>query len=440
MLRGLLPSHYAARRLLLGTAFSAVGRGLTLPFLFIYLTKVRDIAPTTAGFAIGWFGVMSLVIAPLGGTLVDRLGARRVVLPMLFVEAAGVASLALVSKPWHAFGAITLCAAGAGVIWSAMSTILTSVTTPAERQKVFGLQFALLNLGIGIGATISGTVVDIERPGTFQLIYLIDAACYLIPFVILTSMPTVGRPLTERPAAGTKTTEPGYRNVLRDPAFLRLLAFSVVLTVSGYAQIEVGFTAFSIDVAHVTTRIVGYAFTANTLVIVLAQLFVIKLIQGRSRTRVLALVGTMMASSWLVLGLAGIVDGKNAVFSAIAVIACGAIFAAGETLLSPVNPTLINALATDELRGRYNALGSMVWGISGIVGPVSAAPLISAGLGGLWIGLIAGGCLVASVLALSLRRMLTPDQDGRGGSGPSTGRNIPINDTRPATEMAMASS
>ncbi|MBB5871112.1 MFS family permease [Allocatelliglobosispora scoriae] len=412
MFRDALPQQQAARRMLLGTAVSAIGRGLTLPFLFIYLTKVRDITPTTAGLVIGWLGLATLLIAPVGGTLVDRLGARRIVLPMLLVEAAGVASLALVTSPLRAFVSATLVAIGGGVIWSAMTTILSSVTSDAERQKVFGLQFALLNLGIGVGATISGTLVDIERPGTFQLIYLVDAACYLIPLGILLSMPTVGRRLVDRPATA-KRDEPGYREVFRDRAFVRWLTFAIVLTISGYAQIEVGFTAFAIDVAHVSTQIVGYAFTMNTMVIVVAQLFVIKLIQGRSRTRVLASVGVIMASSWLVLGLAGFVDGGNAVLAAVGVIATGGIFAVGETLLSPVNPTLINALATDELRGRYNALGSMVWGISGIVGPVSAAPLIGAGLGGLWIGLVVGGCLIASVLALSLRRLLTVDQDGR---------------------------
>ena len=49
--------------------------------------------------------------------------------------------------------------------------------------------------------------------------------------------------------------------MLRDKAFVRLIVFWIVLTISGYAQIEVGFTAFAIDVAHVTPRIVGYAFT-----------------------------------------------------------------------------------------------------------------------------------------------------------------------------------
>jgi MFS family permease len=414
MFRDLLPRRVEARRILLATIFSAIGRGLTLPFMFIYLTKVREISALTAGLVIAWVAVCALAIGPVGGWAVDRFGARRIVLPMLLVEAAGVATIGFAHNEWQAFGSATLIGVGGGVIWAGLQTILASVTAEHERQKTFGLNFTLLNLGIGVGSVIAGSIVDITRPGTFQLIYLLDATAYLIPFVNLLFMSHVGQRLTERPAAGEPALrKPGYREVFAHRGFRRLLAFSIVMTISGYAQIEVGFTAFAIDVAHVKERVVALAFTANTLVIVLAQLVVVRLIQGRSRTRVLAAVGVIMGSSWLILGVAGVVDGRNAVISSIAVISCAAVFATGETLIAPVNPTLINALATDELRGRFNALGSMVWSISGIVGPVTAAPLIAGGHSGIWVALIVGGCLTASLLALSLRRLITPEQDGR---------------------------
>lgn len=418
MLRDMLPRRTEARRILAATLFSATGRGLTLPFMFIYFTKVRDLPAQTAGLVIAWLAVCSLAIGPVGGWAVDRFGARRIVLPMLLVEAAGVAGIGFVHEAWQAFAAVTLIGTGGGVIWAAFTTILSSVTDDHERQKTFGLNFALLNLGIGTGTVIAGAIVDLNRASTFQLIYLIDAALYIVPFLNLLAMPKVGRRLVETAPAGEGTRvearKPGYREVFAHRGFRRLIAFSIVLTVSGYAQIEVGFTAFSIDVAHVSPKTVAYAFTANTLVIVIAQLFVVRLIQGRSRTRLLALVGLVMGLSWLILGVAGAVDGRNAVISATAVIACAAVFAMGETILSPISPTLLNALATDELRGRFNAFGSMVWGISGIVGPVTAAPLIGGGHSTVWLALTVTGCLIAVGLSLSLRKLITPEQDGRG--------------------------
>jgi hypothetical protein len=192
-----------------------------------------------------------------------------------------------------------------------------------------------------------------------------------------------------------------------------LVIFGLVLTTFGYAQIEIGFTAFATDVAGVTPRIVGWALAANTLIIVATQLAVIKALHGRSRTAGLAAVGGVFALSWLVLGAAGAVDGRNAVLASLGVIGCATVVAIGETVLSPVMPALANALATDELRGRYNAMISLIWGISGVVGPITAGPLIGGGLGDVWVVLVVVGSLTASLIALSLRRLLTPEQDGR---------------------------
>ncbi|HEX2773827.1 MAG TPA: MFS transporter [Micromonosporaceae bacterium] len=413
MLRRALPHRPEARRILVGTLLSAIGRGLTLPFLFIYLTDVRGLTDARAGLVIGWFGAVTLVLSPVGGTLIDRFGARRVVLPAFFIEAIGTASLALVDSTASAFAVATVMAIGGSAIWSGQATILASLTSDGERQRVFGLQFALLNLGIGLGGLTSGAIVDTTRPVTFQAIYLLDALSYLAPALILLSMPGVGRRLGAAATTDVTVSRGGYLTVLRDRPFRRLVIFGLVLTTCGYAQIEVGFTAYAVRVAEVTPRVVAWALAANTVMIVLSQLLVIRRLEGRSRSGALAAVGAVFAVAWLVLGAGGLVGEGGAVVVAISVVACAAIFGFGETMLSPVMPALTNALATDELRGRYNATSSIIFGISGVIGPVTAGPLIGAGGGAYWVVLVTAGCLIASLVALSLRSLLTQAQDGR---------------------------
>ncbi|MCP3783695.1 MFS transporter [Micromonospora sp. A3M-1-15] len=416
MLRRALPARPEARRIMIGTLLSAIGRGLTLPFLFIYLTDVRGLGDARAGLVIGWFGAVTLALSPLGGTLIDRFGARRVVLPCLVVEAIGTGSLALVDSTATAFGVMTLIAIGSSAIWAGQNTILASLTGDGERQRVFGLNFALLNLGIGVGGLISGAVVDVARPVTFQAIYVLDAVSYLMPGLILLTLPHVGHRLAGNRAADTGTGAGGYLTVLRDRPFRRLVLFGLVLTTCGYAQIEVGFAAYSVRVVEVSPRVVAWALAGNTVMIVLSQLLVIRRMEGRSRTGALAAVGAVFATAWLVLGAAGVIGTGNALLAALGVVACSAIFGFGETMLSPVMPALTNALATDELRGRYNAMSSMIFGISGVIGPVTAGPLIGAAHGRLWVAVVVGGCLTASVLALSLRPLLTAAQDGRAAA------------------------
>lgn len=201
--------------------------------------------------------------------------------------------------------------------------------------------------------------------------------------------------------------------MLRNRPFRRLVIFGLVLTTCGYAQLEVGFTAYAVRVAEVTPRVVAWALAGNTVMIVLSQLLMLRRMEGRSRTGGLALVGAVFAGAWLVLGAAGQIGPGNALVAALGVVACATIFGFGETMLSPVMPALTNALATDELRGRYNAMSSMIFGVSGVIGPVTAGPLIGAADGRIWVAIVVGGCLAASLLALSLRGLLTPAQDGR---------------------------
>jgi MFS family permease len=443
MLRSALPSSPEARRVLVGTLFSAIGRGLTLPFLLVYLTRVRGLDAGTVGLLVGWMGVITLVLAPFGGSLVDRLGARRVVLPLLFVASLGSVSLAFATNVLRAFLALTVVAIAFAALWAGQNTILASLVEPAERQKTFGLSFTLLNLGIGVGGLIAGAFVDMARPITFQIIYFGDALSFMVPATILLTLPKVGRRVASAGVETVAKVRGGYAEVLRDRSFLRFVLFGLVLSTFGYAQIEVGFTAFSALVAGVPPRVLGWAFAGNTLLIVLAQLFVLRWLQGRSRTRALAICGGFFAVSWAVLAAAGVAGTHGvAVLAVIGVIGCSVIFAMGETLLSPILPVITNALATDALRGRYNAVGSMIFGLSGIVGPVAAGPLIGHGRASLWVAMVIGGSLVASLLALNLRRHLTPAQDGRvdpplpAPRGPVDAATDPAEPARPAALRA----
>jgi MFS family permease len=412
MLATVVPEGSEIRRFLFGHLLSAIGRGLTLPFLLIYLSEVRGLSTGQAGLVVGFYGALVLALAPYAGTLIDRFGARRIVIIFFLFEAAGTASLAFVHSFSMALLSMGVVAVGSSAIWSGQATLLSGLTTERDRQRVFGIEFTLLNIGIGIGGLIAGSIVDTSRPVTFQIVYLIDGLSFLAPALILLSMPRIGGRIP-RAAATRERGKGGYAAVLRDRPFRRLIVFALVLTTCGYAQLEVGFTAYSVQVAEVTPRVVAWALAANAAVIVVAQLGVIRWLRGRSRTRALAVVAAVFGLAWLTLGAAGLAGADRALLAALCVVGCAVIFAMGETMLAPVLPALTNSLATDELRGRYNALHSMTTGISGVIGPVTAGPLIGAGGGLAWVVLVVSGCAVASALALSLRRLLTPAQDGR---------------------------
>ena len=407
---GVLPTGRVPRLLIVGTLLASVGTGLTLPFLYIYLHDVRDIDPAVVGAIVGWMGVLSLVLSGVWGSAMDRYGVRPVLLPLQVVAAGAAASWWWVHHPWQGFLSATLTGIAGSAIFSGYQTLLAASTPRAERQKVFGLSFATLNLGIGVGGLVSGFLADIDHPNSFRVLYLIDGLSYLMPFLILVVLlPGIGGPVP----AGPKSDGPGgYREVFANRAFRRLFGFALLLMACGYAQVTIGMPAFATSVAHVSTRVVAWSLVANALVIVTGQLVMTGRLQGRSRSRCLAAAALVIAVSWLVLGAGAL--GRD-VSPALAVAGCVlsmAIFAVAETMFSPLLPAFINALATDELRARYNSMGSVVWGVTSIVGPLTAAPLIGHGLASLWIVLLIGGSAVAALVALSLPSLVTREQDG----------------------------
>lgn len=399
-------------RLFVGFAFSALGSGLTMPFLYVYLAEVRGIETVTVGWLFAWMGVVGFALAPLGGTLIDRFGPRPMMLAGLVVEAAGTASIGLVENARDGFVVATLIVIGTVGLWPAATAMLTRLVPTHARERVYGINFMLLNAGLGVGGVVSALIIDTASVSSFQRLYLIDALTYLAYIGVLLTLPrgTGAAPSIDAPADGEQEPEQAsWAVVLRDRTLLRVVAISILAVTFGYAQMEAGLAAYAVTVADVPARALGWAYAANTAAIVGGQLVALRLIRGRRRTAVLALSAATWSVSWLVIASADAVDGWVAVA---AIIVGLGLFGVGETLWAPVAPAIVNDLAREDMRGRYNALQGITWTVGSIVGPASAGLLIGNGHPHVWVACVVGGTAVAAVLFLHLRRHLSDAQDG----------------------------
>lgn len=400
-------------RLFLGFAFSSLGSGLTMPFLYVYLAEVRGIETATVGWVFAWMGLLGFALAPLGGTLIDRFGPRPVMVAGLAVEALGTTSIGHVETVPEAFLVASFIVAGTVGLWPAATAMLTRLVPAEAREKVYGINFMLLNAGLGLGGVLSALIIDTTSVASFQRLYLIDGLTYLAYIAVLVTMPrgTGAAPSLDAPGDDTdpEVEQPSWSIVLRDRTLLRVVAISVLAVTFGYAQMEAGLAAYAVSVAGIPAQALGWAYAANTGAIVCSQLVTLRLIRGHRRTAVLALCAATWSVSWLVIAAADAVDGWVAV--AAVVVGLG-LFGAGETLWAPVAPAIVNDLAREDMRGRYNALQGMTWTVGSIIGPATAGLLIGHGLPGVWVVCVVGGTALAAVLFRGLRRHLTDAQDG----------------------------
>jgi MFS family permease len=260
-----------------------------------------------------------------------------------------------------------------------------------------------------VGGVVGGLVVDVERPSTFVMAFLVNATTFLLPVVVLLGPLRHLHGRVDRPADHDGAAE-GYLTILRRPEVLWLSGLGLLAAFVGYGQMEGGFPAFARLVAEVSTRTIGFAFVVNTVVIVALQFWVMNRVRGRRRTRVLALMAVVWAAAWLLLGGAGLVPGGTA--AVVIVLVFHGLFGLGETLMQSVLPALTNDMAPAHLRGRYNAISSGAFQGGTIAGPVVAGLLLERGWAGGFIGVVVAGCAGIAAVTLALGRRVTPAVDG----------------------------
>jgi len=398
--------------LLSTVAVETLGSGLVLPFGFIYLHEVLGFTIETAGSLLAVPAIVGMAIVGPAGALIDQLGARRIILAGMTAQMIGNVMLAFSSTPLTAALALGLLGAAGGVFWPGFNAMIGAVVPSAIRQRYFGVNFTLVNLGIGVGGMLSGSIVDVHRPGTFIAIYLGNALSFLAPLAVLLGplrhvSGKVDHPVSDLDGSPVRTS---YMDVVRDKAVLPVIALTFLSAFVGYAQTEAGFTAYARLVGQVSTRTIGYAFAANTATIVLLQLLVLQRIEGRRRTRVILVLSGLWAVSWLMTGLSGLIPGSSA--AAVLIIGGFSVFALGETLLQPTIPAITNDLSPDHLRGRYNAVMAGAFQLAAVTGPVAAGIMLGARFNVAFIGLLILGCAVMALIAFAVERRIPAHANG----------------------------
>ncbi|NEC63363.1 MFS transporter [Streptomyces sp. SID9727] len=400
----------ALRRIQLGSALSAFGLGFTVPYLYVYVAQVRDLGAGTAGIVLAVFAMAALAVLPFTGRAIDRRGPLPVLIAASGVAALGALALGVSSQVTTAVLAAAVLGAGTAVMQPALATMLVRCTGAATRTRAFAMQFFLQNLGLGIGGLVGGQIVDTSSPASFTLLFLIEAVMFLVLGVIAATVRMPNAPVnTPETVAGAPAARGGLRALLSHRAMVQLCVLGFVLFFACYGQFESGLAAYGTEAAGINPATLGVALAANTAVIVVAQFVVLRLVERRRRTRVIAAVGLIWAFAWIVAGYAGLGHGSQTMATA-AMISTYALFGLGESMLSPTVAPLVADLAPESMVGQYNSAFALCKQLALAVGPAVGGPM-GASLHGPYILTFVVFSLGITALALRLGRRLTPVQD-----------------------------
>jgi predicted MFS family arabinose efflux permease len=256
-----------------------------------------------------------------------------------------------------------------------------------------------MNLGVGLGALVGGLIADTDRPSSFTVLLVLDAATFIAYLVVIAVfVPDVD--LGGRGAGGSA----GYRVVVRNRPFMGLVVLNALLIFGGISGFELLPAAAHRD-SGVSELGIGLVFFVNTIVIVLAQLTIARRVAGHRRMRLMAVLALLWAGCWLSVAVVG--STLEGVTATVALCVAMGVFAIGECLHGAVYAPLVTDLAEPESMGRYMALSALSWQVGFAAGPAAGGFLLARSSSATW-GVWAALCVAAAGLSVALDRGL-PD-------------------------------
>jgi len=388
-----------SRKIIFGICLNAVGGGMTLSLLLVYLHDMRGFTNTFGGLLLAYGSLVSIIASSPMGALVDRIGPKKVIIGGLLLNSAAAFSLSQVQTHFQAIVVMTGLNIAGQAIWPSQSVILTRLTPEKDRSKIFGFNFMLLNLGLGVGGLLSSLIIQRGDLLSFQIMYWVDAGTFLLYLLIVLTLrgEHVNKyiPKENEPKTGS------YRDLFEIKPLMFLGIAGIILFTFGYGTIQAGIPVFATQFLGLSPKWLGIIFGVNTLSIVLFQPLVMRVIDKYSKYAALIAVGLVWALSWVFVGIAPYLP---LFASGIALSLSQFIFAVGEMIQAPTIPTLANELAPEHIRGRANSWMSLQWSVSGVLGPAITGLMLGADLATAWIITMFFGCFLSIPLFLAMKR------------------------------------
>ena len=382
------PSVGDHRRFVTAIAVDAVGSGVFMPVCVLYFLVTTDLSLVQVGAAISLASAVALPAGPLLGGIVDRYGAKHVLLAGNALQALGFTAY-LVTDSFVALTVWTVVVSiGRTAFWGSYGNIVAAISVPGEREKWFGFLGALRNVGFALGGLLSGVAITIGTTTAYSAVVVANAASYVLAFVLLLAVPPT-------PRSEHRSPEGAWGVVLRDRPYRLLWATQLAFSTSMMA-LNFAMPVYATTVLGLPGWVTGAVFTINTVMVGFGQGLVVRAMTGAVRWRVLLLTNTVFAASFLVMLGAS----RLSVALATVVVLVGAVvYTFGEVLGGPVHGALSAEAAPEHLRGRYLSLIQLAWNLAGTIAPVTFAWLLDRGAAPIWLGLVAaaaiGGLLAA---------------------------------------------
>ncbi|MEM6799638.1 MAG: MFS transporter [Planctomycetota bacterium] len=345
-----------------------------LPFMAIYLTAESGYTPRQAGGMLAVYGIGAVLGTYCGGVLCQRLSPLRVIVGGLLLGVPGFLVLPYCRSPESLVAALLYLSIVRESVRPALGTATSDFSPIEMHSKAFALNRLALNLGMSIGAGVSGLLAA----ASYQAMFAFNALVAIVAALLLLSVFDVK---DHQPHAASEASV-----AARGPGPWSDSVFLVFLVL----QMAAGLVFFQLigtlpmyweEVCGIGERGVGVLFMVNTLLIVAFEMLVADRLRG---FRPLPIVGAGMGlvclgfggsvlESWGVLG--------GGLTLAIALVL---VWTAGEMLSAPFTMAFVASRSAGPSRAAYMGLNAASLSTAQVAAPLIGTWLYQADPSLLW--------------------------------------------------------
>jgi predicted MFS family arabinose efflux permease len=326
---------------------------MVLPFLSLYLVKVRGFTYEQVGLILLFYGLGSVAGSWLGGRAADRFGGVPVQIWSLAGSGAGFFVLGRLEGFWPILAGIFLVSAVGDAFRPACMVSVSHRTGEHNRVRAFALLRLALNIGMAVGPAAGGMLALLDYHWLFRME---GATCILASILLAATV----RGRTERDAAEERRGRAREgMPALRDGRFLLFLGvifvyavaiFQIFSTIPLYMAADYGLAEDSI----------GLMLGLNAVLIVLFEMVLVHLLERKDKALVIG-AGCLLTCG----GLALVGLGNTLVWGLFTVV----VWSFGEMLARPLASSAVATLAGRDRSGEYMGWYTATFSLAFVVGP-----------------------------------------------------------------------
>jgi len=426
-----LPTIAGSGPFVVANAIDSLGYGLMFAFPIVYFAETTSLSLPQVGAAMTIARLLTLPAPMLAGPLLDRFGARAVGVTGMAISAVGFLGFLVAHASWQVILVTALTHIGSSVYSvSSSALVVLAAVEPEERTRWFGFVRVLRNIGVGLGGALGAAAVGVGGEDGLRGIVVANALSFVIALWLIGTwsprrpspppvVPVAGKaagpatgnaPATGKAAAasaaGAPTAPVSYLAVLRDGAYMRLVAVNVAIV---FAAVMLGvLLAIAVtDGLHQDTWYVGALIVVNTGMVITTQTVATVFIERYRPTRVIAVSCLLNAAAF---GVFALLHGAPGWLVVAGLFAGIFLYTVAEIAAVPPTSELSVALAPEHARGRYLAVFQMSWTVGGALAPWLLTSLFAQGPVWPWIFLLALSVLAVPVVLSLERTMARPRQ------------------------------